>query len=307
MSVSNPLSGGSLVPAGNYLMTGDWEFTGDVTLPSNVVEDRGSIALTDTTNQIVTGGGSNLTTVNFPASSGAVTLTMPNTTDTMVGRATVDTLTNKTIAMIGNSTFVGTAGTVTDNLDASLTITAATSATRRLVKSAITIDTTGNTFSVSGSGSIAAVRGEQTLAATDTFTDGFLYGVPGKITMPGTMNEAAAARMAAVLGQVDLSTGTLTDGQICAVWGDLQGSAPTLTVNDQLYVGRWTNSMATGKKAQAFHLMYGAADFFLEASADGGSADWAVVTAGTYSTSDGYLLVKIYGSTYRIPFFVAVD
>ncbi len=244
---------------------------------------------------------------NFTAVGTGGSFASPVITGTVTGGASYTAPTLTSPAITGNPTFVGTAATVTDNLDASLTITAATSATRRLVKSAITIDTTGNTFSVTGSGSIAAVRGEQTLAATDTFTDGFLYGVQGKITMPGTMNETAAARMAAVLGQVDLSTGTLTDGQICAVWGDLQGSNPTLTVNDQLYVGRWTNSMATGKKAQAFHLMYGAADFFLEASADGGSADWAVVTAGTYSTSDGYLLVKIYGSTYRIPFFVAVD
>lgn len=36
-----------------------------------------------TTNQIVTGTGSNLTTLNFPASSGAVTVTMPNVTTTI--------------------------------------------------------------------------------------------------------------------------------------------------------------------------------------------------------------------------------
>lgn len=56
-----------------------------------------SLALTATTNQLVTGASSNLTTSHFPASSGAVTLTFPNTTDTMVGRATTDTLTNKTL------------------------------------------------------------------------------------------------------------------------------------------------------------------------------------------------------------------
>lgn len=56
-----------------------------------------TIKLAKTTNQIITGASTNLTTVNFPASSGAVTLTMPNTADTMVGRATTDTLTNKTL------------------------------------------------------------------------------------------------------------------------------------------------------------------------------------------------------------------
>jgi hypothetical protein len=39
--------------------------------------------LTATTNQIITGVSTNLTTVNFPASSGAVTVTMPNVTSTV--------------------------------------------------------------------------------------------------------------------------------------------------------------------------------------------------------------------------------
>lgn len=50
-----------------------------------------------TTNQIRTGSAPNFTTSNYPASAGAVTLTFPNTTDTIVGRATTDTLTNKTL------------------------------------------------------------------------------------------------------------------------------------------------------------------------------------------------------------------
>jgi hypothetical protein len=43
--------------------------------------------LTATTNQIITGASSNLTTVTFPASSGAVTVTMPNTTTSVVSAA----------------------------------------------------------------------------------------------------------------------------------------------------------------------------------------------------------------------------
>lgn len=42
-----------------------------------------TIKLAKTTNQIITGASTNLTTVNFPASSGAVTLTMPNVTGTV--------------------------------------------------------------------------------------------------------------------------------------------------------------------------------------------------------------------------------
>lgn len=79
------------------------------TAPTLGAASATTIALTATTNQIATGASSNITTVSFPASSGAVTLTMPNTTDTIVGRATTDTLTNKTL------TAPTITGSITDN------------------------------------------------------------------------------------------------------------------------------------------------------------------------------------------------
>lgn len=124
-----PSSGGSFVPSADYAPTGDWNFANaTVTLPGGTVEDRGSIALTDLTNQIVTGAGSDLTTVSFPASSGAVTLTMPNTTDTMVGRATTDTLTNKTLTapIINTATLTGSINADYKVLAANATYTSTT-------------------------------------------------------------------------------------------------------------------------------------------------------------------------------------
>lgn len=119
-------SGGAFIPGFDYDISGAWNFSGTkptltgggsvvgttatqtltnktltspvLTTPTLGAASATSLALTATTNQLVTGASSNLTTVSFPASSGAVTLTMPNTTDTVVGRATTDTLTNKTIA-----------------------------------------------------------------------------------------------------------------------------------------------------------------------------------------------------------------
>jgi hypothetical protein len=72
----------------------------------------GTLTLNTTTNQQVCGTGSNLTTLSFPAPSGAVTLTYPNTTDTIVGRATTDTLTHKTLTAPVIATIVNT-GTLT--------------------------------------------------------------------------------------------------------------------------------------------------------------------------------------------------
>lgn len=50
-----------------------------------------------TDNQMVFGAPGNQTTFDFPPPTGNITLHMPSTADTMVGRATTDTLTNKTL------------------------------------------------------------------------------------------------------------------------------------------------------------------------------------------------------------------
>ena len=55
------------------------------------------IKITPSVNQIVLGTSPNTTTLNAPAPSGNVVLTTPVTSDTLVGRATTDTLTNKTL------------------------------------------------------------------------------------------------------------------------------------------------------------------------------------------------------------------
>jgi len=130
MATTVGTQGGAFNPDANYTLTGDITVSGSLTV-TGTMTDTGStltsptisgtvaggatytaptfttpvlgaatgtsLALTATTNQLATGASSNITTVNFPASSGAVTLTMPNTTDTLVGRATSDTLTNKTL------------------------------------------------------------------------------------------------------------------------------------------------------------------------------------------------------------------
>ena len=55
-----------------------------------------SETLTATTNQLVL-GTTNTTTISAPAPASSITLTLPNTADTIVGRATIDTLSNKTL------------------------------------------------------------------------------------------------------------------------------------------------------------------------------------------------------------------
>ena len=58
----------------------------------------GVATFTLTDNQIVLGAPGAQTTLDFPPPAGNITLHFPNTADTMVGRATIDTLTNKTLS-----------------------------------------------------------------------------------------------------------------------------------------------------------------------------------------------------------------
>jgi hypothetical protein len=76
----------------NNTWTGTNTFTQPVTITPNV-------------NQIVLGTGGNQTTANFPAPAGNITLNFPNTADTIIGRATTDNMTNKTIT----GTFISSA------------------------------------------------------------------------------------------------------------------------------------------------------------------------------------------------------
>ena len=55
------------------------------------------VTVTPATFQLVLGTAPNQTSLNFPVPAGNVTITAPNINDTLVGRATTDTLTNKTL------------------------------------------------------------------------------------------------------------------------------------------------------------------------------------------------------------------
>ncbi len=114
--MANASSGGAFEATADYVVTGDWIFEGDATFNGTTVETGTALALTDTTNQIATGAGSNITTSNYPASSGAVTLTFPNVSTTIVGTTTTNTLTNKTLTAPALTSPVITTGTVTTSL-----------------------------------------------------------------------------------------------------------------------------------------------------------------------------------------------
>lgn len=191
-------------------------------------------------------------------------------------------------------------GNVTGNLAATgdstvaKTITSATPSTERLFQSSITV-TPATTFAVGSGGSLAGIRGDVTISTGKSFTDGFLYGAQGKVVLNGTMAEASAARIAGAIGQTDLASGTVTAGQVSGVWADLQGS-PTLTVNDQVFPLRVTNSMSVNCQAMAF--FYGKADFLFDIGEPSASYVVASAVGGNQSKK---LKVNIGGATFYIP------
>lgn len=181
------------------------------------------------------------------------------------------------------------------------TITSATPATQRLLLSEITC-TPATTFAVAAGGSLAGVRGSVVVSSGKTFTDGFLYGTQGKVTLNGTMDETSAARIAGVIGQVDLSTGTVTDGQVSAVWGDFQGT-PTLTDPTQVNILRATNSSNATVNSVLF--AYGAASLFAQIGADGGPPAYFGATAPTGLAKS--LKITVQGTNYYIPLYTAAS
>ncbi len=176
----------------------------------------------------------------------------------------------------------------------STVLTGSSLSTTRQLDSEATFTPTSS-FSISGGGSFAAIRGGLTVSASKSFTDGFLYGAQGKVTLNGIIAEVSAARIAGALGQVDLASGTVTAGQVSGVWADLQGS-PTLTVPDQVFPLRVTNSMSVNAYAMAF--FYGKASYFMEVGEP--SPSFVSSGAATPSGTMKKLKVNIGGSDLYI-------
>jgi hypothetical protein len=106
---------------------------------------------TQTDNQLVLGSAGNLTTLDFPPPSANITLHMPNTADTIVGRNTTDTLLNKSLTTptVNNVPITNNPGTYTALANASPTGTV-TNALAILGGTGITNVTVATTSTTSG-------------------------------------------------------------------------------------------------------------------------------------------------------------
>lgn len=189
-----------------------------------------------------------------------------------------------------------------ESVSVTSTITSDAPATTRLTQSEVTL-TPATSVAIANGGSIAGVRGGITVSASKTFTEGFLYGAQGKVTLNGTMNEGSAARIAGALGQVDLAAGTLTDGQVSCLWADLQGGSGTLTDQSQLNLLRLTNSSSATPNAVI--MTYGEATYFLTSAKDGGTPAYFGATAPSSLAKS--LKIKVGATDYYIGLYTAAS
>ncbi len=173
-----------------------------------------------------TDNGSNAVTLQGPASTADVILTLPAATDTLVGKATTDTLTNKTIDADSN--------TITNIENADIKAAAAIA----LNKLAATTVSRALVSDVSGFVSAATTTSTE-IGYVNGVTSAIQTQIDAKVTGPGSATDNAAARF-------DSTTGKLVQDSLLIIadtTGNISGFEQA-TASKNLVVGG--NSVAAG-------------------------------------------------------------
>jgi len=149
-------------------------------------------------------------------------------------------------------------------------------------------------------GSIAAIRGNSSVAlGCELSGSSFLYGVQGKLTIQGEL-DTSAGWQTAVLGQLDISSATLTSQNLSAGWFDMGASSgPGAVSGTGVDVLRVTNP--TNLIVNSLGYFEGiASQLFWVSDVDG---THFAKTAGTPTTSAGQLRVMVNGTVRYIQLF----
>jgi len=173
------------------------------------------------------------------------------------------------------------------------TLTSATPSTTRLIRSELTL-TPSTTLAVGSNGSLAGVRGAVTLTTGKSITDGFLFGVQGKVVADGATIDVSPDHIAGLYGQLSLSGTTLTGGHVAAVIGSIQGT-PTSASIDLFY-----GESATGNVINSYFKAFGKATYVFDFESNVHTNMSTTGTVGT-TAAKGWLKVLVEGAVRYIP------
>lgn len=175
------------------------------------------------------------------------------------------------------------------------TLTDATLTTRRLLKAELVVTPT-TAVTVSSNGSLAAIRGMITLTTGKSITDGFLYGVQGKLTLDGATVAVGSDHIAAVYAQMSATGATFTSGHI----------APIISCGQHLPAGIADMIYCENNDVTKLHAILEAianADFVFDVTSEDGNPAFIVDTAG--SSASKYLRIKVKGTEYKLELLAA--
>jgi hypothetical protein len=194
-----------------------------------------------------------------------------------------------TLAMTSGGGISGTSvlsGSDTSNVfKIAVTQATATPSTQRAIVGAET------TFTTMTSGNLVGVRGELNMGGNCSST-AYLYGVQGKaITGAYTFSGTA---LAGVYGQLDVTGGTISAGNVAAVQANIYGAT---VVQTYAYLQGVYIEHAGGGTINSFIRMFGKSTYVFDIETNVYNNASAT---GTVTTNGGYIKVNIDGTTRYI-------
>lgn len=198
----------------------------------------------------------------------------------------------------GQGTFVVTAPTATQVL--AKTLLNASQGVFRILDAELTLGYQGSTTL---SASVAAIRGNTTIAAGTTIAGAsYVYGTQGKLTIQGT-HSGSAEVSAGLVGQLDLSAAVGATAPIAALWADCGATMSSAVVASPGNIDAVVVYNTTAAKINAALRIDTNSTYLLDLSDEGGghgAGNWIIGTAKG-SAWDKSLKIKLNGTPYYIP------